>query len=63
VRTARTAEFISQFDVPRSLSAAGVPRGEIGQIVEPIKHELDHLNVVDRPLSEHEILELLEACY
>jgi alcohol dehydrogenase class IV len=59
----RTAEFISQFDVPRSLSAAGVPRGEIGQIVEPIKHELDHLNVVDRPLSEHEILELLEACY
>jgi alcohol dehydrogenase class IV len=59
----RTAEFIGQFDVPRTLSAAGVPRGEIGQIVGPIKHELDHLNVVDRPLSEHEILALLEACY
>jgi alcohol dehydrogenase class IV len=59
----RTAEFIGQFDVPRSLAVAGVPRGEIGEIVGPIKHELDHLNVVDRPLSEHEILTLLEACY
>lgn len=59
----RTAEFIAQFDVPKSLSAAGVPRGEIGEIVKPIKHELDHLGVVDRPLSEQEILALLEACY
>jgi alcohol dehydrogenase class IV len=59
----RTAEFIAQFDVPKSLSAAGVPRGEIGQIVGPIKHELDHMNVVDRPLSEQEILTLLESCY
>jgi alcohol dehydrogenase class IV len=59
----RTAEFIGQFDVPKTLAAAGVPRGEIGEIVGPIKHELDHLNVVDRPLSEHEILALLESCY
>jgi alcohol dehydrogenase class IV len=59
----RTAEFIAQFDVPKSLSAAGVPRGEIGEIVKPIKHELDHQGVVDRPLSEEEILALLEACY
>jgi alcohol dehydrogenase class IV len=59
----RTAEFIAQFDVPKSLSAAGVPRGEIGEIVKPIKHELDHLGVVDRALSEQEILALLEACY
>jgi alcohol dehydrogenase class IV len=59
----RTAEFIAQFDVPKSLSAAGVPRAEIGEIVKPIKHELDHLNVVDRPLSEQEILALLESCY
>ena len=59
----RTAAFIAQFDVPKSLSAAGVPRDQIGEIVKPIKHELDHMNVVDRPLSEHEILTLLEACY
>ena len=59
----RTAEFIAQFDVPKSLGAARVPREEIGQIVGPIKHELDHLNVVDRPLTEPEILALLESCY
>jgi alcohol dehydrogenase class IV len=59
----RTAEFIAQFDVPKSLGAAGVPRDEIGHIVGPIKHELDHLNVVDRPLTEDEILALLESCY
>ncbi len=59
----RTAEFIAQFDVPKSLGAARVPREEIGQIVGPLKHELDHLNVVDRPLTEPEILALLESCY
>jgi alcohol dehydrogenase len=59
----RTAEFIAQFDVPKSLKAAGVPREEIKDIVGPIKHELDHMGVVDRPLSENEILELLEKCY
>jgi hypothetical protein len=49
--------------VPKSLKAAGVPREEIKDIVGPIKHELDHMGVVDRPLSENEILELLEKCY
>lgn len=59
----RTAEFIAQFDVPRTLKAAGVPRNEIGEIVGPIKHELDKMGVVDRPLTEQEILGLLEAAY
>ena len=59
----RTAEFIAQFDVPRTLKAAGVPREEIGQIVGSIKHELDRMGVVDRPLTEAEILGLLEAAY
>jgi alcohol dehydrogenase len=58
----RTAEFIDQFDVPKTLRAAGVPLNEIGQIVAPIKHELDHMGVIDRPLTEAEILGLLEAC-
>jgi alcohol dehydrogenase len=57
----RTAEFIAEFDVPRTLRAAGVPLNEIGQIVGPIKHELDHMGVVDRPLTEAEVLGLLEA--
>jgi len=59
----RTAEFIAQFDVPKSLRAAKVPHDEIGQIVAPIAHELEHMGVVDRPLSEAEVLGLLEACY
>ncbi|PWU05271.1 MAG: hypothetical protein C5B51_15085 [Terriglobia bacterium] len=59
----RTAEFIAQFDVPRTLRAAGVPREEIGEIVAPIVHELERMQVVDRPLTEQEVLGLLEASY
>jgi len=59
----RTAEFIAQFDVPRTLHDAGVPRDEIGSIVKPIAHELEHNGVVDRPMSEREVLALLEAAY
>ena len=59
----RTADFIAQFDVPRTLSAAGVPRAEIGEIVAPIARELEHMGVVDRPLTEQEVLSLLEAAY
>ena len=59
----RTAEFIAQFDVPKTLRAAGVPRGEIGQIVAPIAHELQHQGVVDRPVTEKEVLDLLESVW
>ena len=59
----RTAQFIAQFDVPRTLKDAGVPRAEIGEVVGPIAHELEHQGVVDRPVTEAEILALLEACY
>jgi maleylacetate reductase len=59
----RTAEFIAQFDVPKTLRAAGVPRDEIGQIVAPIAHELQHQSVIDRPVTEKEVLELLESVW
>lgn len=59
----RTAEFIRRFDVPMRLRDAGVPREEIGSIVGPITHELQHNGVVDRPMTEQEVLALLEACY
>ena len=59
----KTAEFIALFDVPRTLKAAGVPREEIGQIVEPITHELEKMGVTDRPLTRGEVLGLLEASY
>ena len=59
----RTAEFIAQFDVPRTLREAKVPRDEIGQVVAPITHELERSGVVDRPVTEAEVLALLEAAY
>ena len=59
----RTAEFIGRFDVPTRLRDVGVPREEIGAIVGPIAHELEHNGVVDRPMSEQEVLGLLEAAY
>jgi alcohol dehydrogenase class IV len=59
----RTEEFIGQFDVPKRLRDAGVPRDEIKDIVGPITHELEHMGVVDRPMTEQEVLALLEACY
>ncbi len=58
-----TEEFIAQFNVPKTLKAAGVPRGEIKDIVAPITHELAHNGVVDRPLTEAEVQVLLESCY
>ena len=59
----RTEEFIAQFDVPKRLRDAGVPRDEIGEIVAPITHELEHNGVMDRPMTQQEVLALLEACY
>ncbi len=59
----RTEQFIAQFDVPKRLRDAGVPRDEIGSIVGPITHELAHMGVVDRPMTEQEVQALLEACY
>lgn len=59
----KTEQFIAQFDVPKSLREAGVPRAEINQIVGPITHELEHMGVVDRPLSAAEVQALLESCY
>lgn len=59
----RTADFIARFDVPKTLRAAGVPRDEIAQIVAPIAHELQQQGVVDRPVTEKEVLDLLESVY
>jgi len=59
----RTAEFIAQFDVPRTLHDAGVPRDEIASIVPAIVHELERNGVVDRPMTDKEVLGLLEAAY
>jgi maleylacetate reductase len=60
---ARTSEFIARFDVPRRLRDAGVPRGEISEIVATVEHELERAGVVDRPVTQPQILSLLEAAY
>jgi len=59
----RTADFIAQFDVPRSLKDAGVPRAEITQIVPTVLHELEKSGVVDRPVTAQDVTALLEAAY
>jgi alcohol dehydrogenase class IV len=59
----RTAKFIAEFNVPHSLQEAKVPREEIGDIVEPVMHELERSKVVDRPVTRAEVLGLLEASY
>jgi alcohol dehydrogenase len=59
----RTEQFIAQFDVPKTLKEAGVPREELKDIVAPIAHELEHNGAVDRPLTQAEVLALLESCY
>jgi hypothetical protein len=40
-----------------------VPREELGEIVAPIARELAHMGVVDRPMTEKEVLGLLESVY
>jgi hypothetical protein len=45
------------------LRDAKVPQEELNQIVGPIVHELQHNGVVDRPMTEAEVLHLLESCY
>ncbi|MGH7840787.1 MAG: iron-containing alcohol dehydrogenase [Candidatus Binataceae bacterium] len=59
----RVAQFIAQFDVPHSLKAAGVPRGEMTQIAATVLHEVEAAKVVDRPVTREEIVSLLEAAY
>lgn len=59
----RVASFISQFDVPRSLKDAGVPRNEVDQITAPVLDELERSKVVDRPVTHEDIVSLLQAAY
>ncbi|MGA3295570.1 MAG: iron-containing alcohol dehydrogenase [Candidatus Acidiferrales bacterium] len=59
----RTAKFIAQFDVPHRLRDAGVPEKEVGEIAGTIEHHFARLQVVDRPVTRAEILDLLEESY
>jgi len=59
----RVEKFIAQFDVPRCLRDARVPKSEVGEIAGTIEHHFARLNVADRPVTREEILALLDAAY
>jgi alcohol dehydrogenase class IV len=59
----RAERFIAGFDVPHTLQAAGVPHEEIGQIAGTVVKELERSGVVGRPVTEREVMALLEAAY
>jgi len=59
----RTAQLIAQLDVPRTLAEAGVPREQVEQIVGTVLHELERMGVVDRPLTQADLVGILEAAY
>ena len=59
----RTAQFIAGFDVAHTLKDAGVPRDELGQITGTVLHELEKTGVVGRPVTQAEVVGLLEASY
>ena len=57
----RVAEFISQFDIPHSLTDAGVKREEIYRIAAPVLEEINFAKVVGRDVTREEITRLLDA--
>jgi len=59
----RVEKFIAHFDVAHTLKDAGVPRGELNQIISTVAHELERSGTMDRPVTEREINSLLEAAY
>jgi alcohol dehydrogenase class IV len=59
----RTAQFIASFEVPRSLKDAGISQNEIRQIVPAVLHEIKERAVVDKPITEAEVIGLLESSY
>ncbi len=59
----RTAQFIASFDVPRSLKDVGVSPDEIRQIVPAVLHEIEERAVVDKPITEAEVIGLLASSY
>jgi alcohol dehydrogenase class IV len=59
----RTEQFIASFDVLHSLKDVGVSRNEIHQIVPAVLHEFKERAVVDKPITEADVVALLEASY
>ena len=61
-RIAPHSSFAS-FDVPHSLKDVGVSRNEMQQIVPAVLDEVKERAVVDKPITEAEVVALLEASH
>jgi alcohol dehydrogenase class IV len=59
----RAAEFIRELGVPTRLGEAGVPRAELGQIVEPVLGEINGARTLENPVTAKDMTALLEAAY
>ncbi|HKD65839.1 MAG TPA: iron-containing alcohol dehydrogenase [Candidatus Binataceae bacterium] len=59
----RAAEYIRGLGVPTRLSDAGVPRSELGQIIEPVLAEINGARTLENPVTAQEMTALLEAAY
>lgn len=59
----RAAAFIRELDVPTRLGEAGVPRGELKRIIEPVLAEINGAKALERPVTAQEMTALLEAAY
>src|SRR5262249_24933303 len=59
----RAAEYIRGLGVPTHLSDAGVPRSELGQIIEPMLAEINSARTLENPMTAQEMTALLEAAY
>ncbi len=59
----RAAEFIRELGVPTRLGEAGVPRAELGQIIEPVLAEINGARTLEHPVTAQQMTALLEAAY
>jgi len=59
----RVAGFITSFDVPRTLKAAGVGHNELRTVAKAVRHEIERFEVVERAVTLDDVMRLLEAAY
>lgn len=58
---AEVEQFIDSFGLPRSLSAVGVCKDQLAEVVDDIHHEVSIMDTIGSAASKSEISELLEA--
>jgi alcohol dehydrogenase class IV len=59
----RAAAFIAQFDVPQRLRDVGIPRDELPEVAAIVHDVMDAAHVVDRLVTQDDIVALLTNAY